>query len=415
MKKNIKQIFRVVSRTYPYWYLIKYGDSLTASIANKITSKTTDSSPNKVTLIYTPAGDGNIGDHAMLNAHLSHISGDVVIITSGVDSPIEADLLDGKAQIIPLKSSYYYPPFLRIPSVVKFTKILNNVEKMYIHGADTMDGGNASASMARMSLLSIATKKGVKTAILGFSWSDHVPNVVKTAMLETSRNTKLCARDPEGYRRLVSLGVSNVTQVADMAFSRKSKDGIPDKYNQWILSNRDSGYIVLNTSGFIQKKFNQEQEFENIVSFAHANNLPIMFLPHVIRDVDSDLPVAENIFSKYGRSSDILVNELMTPSQVQSLVEASTLVITGRMHLSILSLLNARPVIALSTVGKVKGLFELFGISEYVVDPKPGYGRDVTNLMQKALLSRQHLVNSISSALPAVQELSLKNFSILDE
>ena len=365
------------------------------------------------TLVMSPAGDGNIGDHAMLNAFLENCDGPVTVLSSGVDSTLHPDLNSSRLVFKPMRSLFSYPPFIRFWSVFKFSRLLASSRIFIIHGADTMDGSQISASLARLSLCRLASLEGIPSAVLGFSWSDESPKVVSDAIRTVSANTLLFPRDPLALRRLEELDVSNLLPVTDMAFSLNTVETPPGSVSSWLreTASCQEEFVILNVSGLIANRFDQRKEIELVVSQIHKFGARVLFLPHVLRKGDDDLAICKEMHALLGQPKDFLVEELLAPEQVRYIASRAKLTITGRMHLSILSLGIGTPAIALSTAGKVEGLFELFGLSEFVVDPVPGYGATVVCKLKTLSDGRAQAVQAIEAALPSIRERSLMNFS----
>ena len=401
---------RVVWRTTTYAKAMTVLDEAAWRLAKLLPKR---SEERMQTLVMSPAGDGNIGDHAMLNAFLENCDGPVTILSSGVDSAIYPDRDSSRLVIKPMRSLFSYPPIIRFWSVFKFSRLLAGSRSFIIHGADTMDGSQISASLARLSLCRLASLEGIPSAVLGFSWSDESPKVVSDAVRAVSANTLLFPRDPLAHRRLKELKVSSLVPVTDMAFSLNTLEAPPRSVSSWITETASfqEEFVILNVSGLIANRFDQSKEIELVVSQIHSLGARVLFLPHVLRKGDDDLAICKKMHALFGQPEDFLVEELLTPEQVRSIASKARLTITGRMHLSILSLGIGTPAIALSTAGKVEGLFELFGQSEFVVDPVPGYGQIVVSKLKMLSVGRGQAIKAIETALPSIRERSLMNFS----
>ena len=74
------------------------------------------------------------------------------------------------------------------------------------------------------------------------------------------------------------------------------------------------------------------------------------------------------------------VDVQLSPAEVRGLAAGAQVVITGRMHLAIMSMSSGVPAITFSTHGKVSGLMRLFGVDELCVEP----GEDMADRIKAA-------------------------------
>lgn len=420
-KSHIKELVRpmanLVWSSSIYRQILFRGDELVWMISQFLR---TNLRSEKYTILLSPAGEGNIGDHAMLDAYLEMTEGPLVILSSGEGAEMSTQnpllFRQGRAiRVIPARHIYTLPPLLRAIEVLRFSRLLRNADAFHIHGADTMDGSQAACSLARLSLCNLAVKQGVRTEILGFSWQEDPPAVVSDAMVALSRKMHIKPRDPLSARRLESAGACNIKPVSDMAFSLTREMAPPQDVVSWIMDCRSRGneFVVLNVSGLIARKMDQTVEISHVVAEAHSNGLSVLFLPHVIRHGDDDLLAVLEAYSSYGTESNLCVTELLTPAEVRFITSRAKVTITGRMHLSILSLSAGTPAIALDTAGKVEGLFELFGMRQFVVRAEPGFGREIGLHLSEALLKNSQMRNQIATVMETVRVSSRANFSDL--
>jgi polysaccharide pyruvyl transferase WcaK-like protein len=276
-----------------------------------------------------------------------------------------------------------------------------------------MDGlYNPSQSIARVSMLNLANSLSVPTSVLGFSWSQDAVSSVTLAIRLLKGRTRLCVRDPKSAERLNAARVRGVVSVADGVFSLTPMKAAPEVV-KWIEehSNEGAKFAVVNASGLIAARMDQLDEYSVVLDQLHKMDYSVLYLPHVIRHGDNDLVECRRLFDVHGRARDLMVERTLTPSEIRYITESASVVITGRMHLAIMSLSRVTPVITLGTQGKVEGLYEMFGLSSLLVLPQPGFGAAI-----KRILSDLHKENSIvrgkiEKSLPVVLDLALKNYS----
>lgn len=400
VKKSVKTLTSL--RLFGTAYL--NADKFSITTQNKKTSK-----QNRI-LLLAPEGNGNIGDQAMFDAFLDQNKLPVVVIYTSHDSlniNIESNNIVDE---IVLPNLLLGNPVSRLSDVKKFIELASSSSKFLVPGADTMDGGNPLTSLSRLSLLNIANLLGLETYVLGFSWSDTVPVSIQEAMKKVSVAGKLYPRDPISFERLNEIGVLNLNDSADMVFSYDSVQTPPELIEKWVLKN-ESKFVVLNISGLIHRKIDIINDYVNIVEYLHNKDFNILFLPHVIRQPDNDYEVAKQLYDKVGNSSDLLVNEILQPAQIKYIVSKANFVITGRMHLGIMSLSHNTYPIIMATAGKVEGLYKLFGLDTGLIQPKPGCSKNIIEAINYFVENPQSVKDEISSSIESVTKKSLLNWN----
>lgn len=368
-------------------------------------------SPSGHTLILAPSGGGNIGDQAMFDMMLATARGPVVALVSRVDALRLRDADRQRVTLVTVPRILKTPPPFRGADIRRFLHALDGAARFWIPGADTMDGGHPSASLARFSLARLASAQGVPTTILGFSWSDDAPrSVVRAARSAAREGARLLTRDPLSHRRLVGSGVKPVADAADIVFDYGVLEDLPDVVTRWLDAS-DQPVAIVNVSGMVGRKFSaQADEYGKVFRHLHERGLRILVLPHVLRDWDDDLHPSTVVFRLYAADTDHLVTEQLWPAQVKALVQQADVVVSGRMHLAIMSMTHSVPAITVATAGKVEGLYEMMGLTEGVVQPRPGMGDDIVSVLRSWLDQRDVTVDQLTRARPEVVRRSRLNF-----
>lgn len=367
---------------------------------------------NKIDVVLTPVGDGNNGDQAMMESHAKHLAGDTILITEG-NRLFPVRSRDGVTQlkIEPMTKLLGLPFPLNASELWKFGQILAKAQHLYIHGADTMDGGSARYSLARLAILTEAELLGVRTAILGFSWRESVPVTVKSAIVRYSHHGYLYPRDPKSYQRLISIGAvpEHVFLAADMAFALDSEQEPELLFAQYpVLKARP--YALLNISGLLNSRGIVASEYRQAVDTLHEHGLTVVFIPHVARSTDDDVAACQEAFALLGDVTDVLVDRVLCPEQIRFLARRAVVTVSGRMHLAILSLSTGTPAIPISTAGKVEGLLEMFSLSAFAIEPGPSMGPALAERISSMMRSLNHHRAVIQAKLPGIKELALSNF-----
>ena len=360
-------------------------------------------------LVLTPVGNGNNGDQAMLDSLLANTRGEVILILAGAGSLSVGKEFGDRVTALALPSLLAGPPKLRRHDLAKFEGLLARARRFAVMGADSIDGGSIRTSLTRFGLLSMASRRGIPTAVLGFSWREDPPRSVARAMKALDGSVLFLLRDPVSYDRVGRLGISSRDLVADMAFNL---EGAPAVSNSELAAWLDRGqaFAVVNVSGLVGRKLDQRRDIVQIVDHIHSQGLRILFLPHVIRDTDNDLEEIWRVARDARRVGDFVVDSMLTPAEVRFVASQAIFSITGRMHLAILSLSGGTPAIPMSTAGKVAGLADMFGLGALVLEPIAGFSRPAIKAIDAVCIRSDELRVQIGHALPKVRDRAAKNW-----
>lgn len=369
-------------------------------------------------VVLATAGRGNIGDQAMLEALIRHTEGPIRIVMKDAEDfcPFAAKK-DVRISVLPKLTDAY--PLERVANSIKLAKHLAAAERYIVIGADVMDGlYYPTSSVSRFSSLIMARRLGLEARLVGFSWSSHAEKSSLTAYrFAVKQGVEAYPRDPISTRRIKQHGTKVSGQAADLVFSTldvESSATVIERITQCVNSKRP--VAVVNVSGLLGGRTNQSIEYLEIINQLQSMGYFTIFLPHVIRQGDDDLPELRKLVAIKHECQDrtlsenyLLVSELLRPVDVRAICKLADVVITGRMHLAIMSLSQGTPAITLGTQGKVEGLYELFELPQLCVEPVQGFGKQVVELLRTEDL--QGCREQILDALPVVRSLSERNFA----
>jgi colanic acid/amylovoran biosynthesis protein len=366
--------------------------------------KTTDAAAH--VLLVAP-GAGNVGDQAMFEAFLERTTDDVrVVVRRDGDVTVPAEHSE-RVTVVRLPDLIYGSGKRHRADVATLADELGSAASFSIVGADIMDGRYVMrASVNRSVMARAAATAGVPTRILGFSWNGNARPAARRQLVAASRAGAVpMLRDPLSLRRAERDGITRIVPVADIVFSATSID------RSWgeRYSRADKPLAIVNVSGLISRDVDQSVEYVEVIEALLAGGHQVLLLPHVSRPDADDAVACAAIQQKVGVDRVLLAPELPTPAQVRGLTEVADVVITGRMHLAIMSLWNSTPAITLATQGKVEGLMELIGAPELCVEPKPGFGRQVVGALDAILPQGSATRVAIQAARPRLEELALAN------
>lgn len=335
------------------------------------------------TVIICPPGGGNIGDQALAESAAWNSRGRIsMLVRNSSDYTLPLWLSSRQISIIETPHLLYGTSFLHFRDVWRFALLARRSESVKIIGADIMDGSyQPRASMLRWSIAALASSCGASASILGFSWN-AAPIASSVAGLNfANKRVALWARDPVSYQRLQKWGATHVRQCADIVFAHpvRSLPGqfreLPESVEQQIRELNN--YVIINASGLIGAEAHVIGEYRSIIRFFHNEGVPVILLPHVTRSA-SDIECLRLLHNMTCRKS-VLVETLLTPAQIAELTSAALLVVTGRMHLAVLSAAMETPALTLSTQGKVEGLYELLERPHWALNSSSKFSLEVRN------------------------------------
>jgi colanic acid/amylovoran biosynthesis protein len=221
-------------------------------------------------------------------------------------------------------------------------------------------------------------------------------------------------RDPVSAARAREQGVQNVRDAADIVFSAKTVDlGILDRLG--ISEDARRNLVLVNVSGLIARSLDQVGEYEVIINHLRAAGRTVILLPHVSRPLADDAIACAAVYERVGKDHVTLVHGLLAPAEIRGLASAAEIVITGRMHLSIMTLWNSKPAITLTTQGKVEGLMEMFESRALCVEPQAGFSATVVAVINELLSDDNATVERVTRLLPKAKQLANQNFDGLPD
>ncbi|MGC5224395.1 polysaccharide pyruvyl transferase family protein [Micromonospora sp. DT81.3] len=335
-------------------------------------------------VLIAPPGAGNIGDQAMVEAFVAAADRPVTVVTRGPkDFTLPVDLAAG-AEIVALPGLFYGAGGAHANALARLKLLLTDAATVSIVGADIMDGVYVLRSSLRRSAIAAGSARaGIDTTVLGFSWSGKAPAAALRALRRAgAAGVRLLLRDPASAARVRDAGIGGVVETADIVFTDDRRD---DAKADGILRGIDGPFAIVNVSGLIARTVDQVPEYTALLDHLRADGFTVVLLPHVLRDTADDLTACREVYAASGGEGVLLIDEQLSPSTIRSLANRASLIVTGRMHLAIMSLAQGTPAITLATQGKVEGLMKLFGWPELCVAPGPGMGERIWAVASQVL------------------------------
>lgn len=361
--------------------------------------------------ILTQTNAGSTGDQAMIDAascYLARERGCRVIIGPN---------------IFPTRSG------ARLPSSDGKAAVMQNLAGMVLRsrhigfvGADVLDGVYGPAGiMKRLNLLKTGHRLGARTRVFGSSWS-HNPSPVVIEMLRAMPWLHICARDPISKTRMEAALDREVALVADVAFLLQPEITSPEARaaEQWIDRKHAENATVLglNLSGHTLEGVADHgvSAFAGLVGrWLDADPArAVLIMPHDRRPgMVGDLEVLDALNKALAaRYADriALLPATLDAWDIKALAGKVDFILTGRMHLAIAAFGMGTPALCTVYQGKFEGLMEHFALKDLTVSPDDVLAERCDDRL--AWLSNQHVAlgAAIRNRLPAILELSRKNF-----
>lgn len=365
-----------------------------------------------VHVLVGPPGAGNTGDLAMVEAFVENVTGRVVVVERHPgDLPLRPLPGGAAVEVVTMPHLVYGRGPARERDLAAYHALLDGASSLTVVGADMLDGRySLTGSVRRLLLAELSALRGVPTRLLGFSWNGSPrPAAARALVAAAHAGVVPLLRDPHSAARARALGVPGVVETADVVFLATSLDDALLRRARSATGSRD--FAVVNASSLVGRGTDQVREYRTVVRHLVDTGLAVVVLPHVLRGSSDDLAacraVVEAVRGEVGPGDLHLVEQQPTPAQVRALAAEAQVVVTGRMHLAIMSLMAGVPAVTFSTQGKVSGLMEALGVPELCVEPGAGMGDRVTALLTSAADGR--LVARLRETLPAQRERALEN------
>lgn len=363
---------------------------LSATLFKTRQSRETSETDRYGHVILAPSTRGNLGDEAMLTASIGEVRRrakcSVTLLTHS-SSDDWGDIARGVRQVS-IEGYFSATNFPR--AVWTLLRVLSGARSLSILGADVMDGAySRSRSLRRICMLELAAALGVRSRVLGFSYSDRHNPSTHQYFIRISKHATLYPRDTKSYERLKESFQANVIGAADTAFLlEKASQPTPTAAEalKFITRKRKAGDKVIafnanplgaSMSAGANSASSRIDNLETLVGNhlrAILDDQPLcslVLIPHDPREPHNDrrlLQRAYNTLPADYRARVFCAFDAITARDVKLLCFHVDFALTGRMHMGIAALGAGCPTAFLDFQGKVRGLLERFGIPDLVFD-----------------------------------------------
>lgn len=380
------------------------------------------------TLLLPPAAPGNLGDDAMMTATIEYLrekgTNHLGIIAFGTSD--EWRKLHKGIEVVDLGGEYGWK-FWR--AKLRFLQAMMRFRQFYCLGADMMDGHYSETGVIRTTeLVALASRTGVKSAILGFSFNDQPTPGSIQALKCLPIEVKLCARDPISHERLLVHLHRHIDSVADVAFllDPENDSNIVSIVSNWVEREREASRIIIgvnmNHRLFVRAVDRNLNDFIKYYSsmlveiYSLNKRISFVIIPHDYRNHSGscDISISESVFDFLPyeiKEHSMVISEKCRASETKSICKHLDLILSGFMHLAIGALGQGTPAVGIAYQGKFEGLFRHFRLNGMIIKPeevlKPGH---LVNFLMPLIEQRKDIRKHIQAELPRIKQLAQANF-----
>ena len=239
------------------------------------------------------------------------------------------------------------------------------------------------------------------------------------------RLSSVCARGARTVDHLSELGLTNVVEVADLAFSLEETGVLPEPFRSALEAIAD-GYVVVMPSSVVRglrasKDADYVAEMVALVrQIRKETGLTVVVAPHSYRAGRpegrmNDGPVCREVVAAFAPDEGVLgIDGDLTAGELRSLIKGAQVLVTSRFHAMISGLATSVPTIVVGWSHKYREVLADFAMEDMGMDAdslsEPAV---VVSSVGRALVHRAEISDRIREALPAVRAKSERNFVVI--
>ncbi|CAB4667935.1 unannotated protein [freshwater metagenome] len=235
----------------------------------------------------------------------------------------------------------------------------------------------------------------------------------------------VCARGAATRAHLDTLGLKNVVDVSDLAFSLDEATHLPADIERQLSAITGNFVTVMPSSvvkGIYEKSGGDyvEAVMRLVRSLRRETELNVVIVPHSYRIGHgegrmNDGPVCQEVAQKCSDDDGVVgIDADLSAGELRHIVSRGSVLVTSRFHAMISGLATATPTVVVGWSHKYKEVLSDFGLEDYGFDARALDDSSViVRKVQEAIAHRDSLVTQIRSGLPAVKDRSARNFSVI--
>jgi polysaccharide pyruvyl transferase WcaK-like protein len=245
------------------------------------------------------------------------------------------------------------------------------------------------------------------------------------AKLVLPRLAAVCARGSRTRDHLNTLQLSNVTNVADLAFSLDESENLPNAVKASLASVGDK-FVVVMPSSVVRGLYEStgadyvSAVAELIRSIRATTGLAVVIAPHSYRVGHpegrmNDGPVCQQVAAALSGDSMVVgIDEDLSAGELRRLIGMGEVLVTSRFHAMISGLSTCTPTVVVGWSHKYREVLDDFGLAEFGMDSTAlSHPEEIVEQVQRCINNKANIEAQIQQALPAVKERSALNFSII--
>ena len=245
------------------------------------------------------------------------------------------------------------------------------------------------------------------------------------AKLVLPRLAAVCARGARTREHLDMLQLSNVTNVADLAFSLDESENLPDSVRA-LLAPLDEKFVVVMPSSVVRGLYESTGSdyvfavAELIRKIRIATGLAVVIAPHSYRVGHpegrmNDGPVCQQVAAALSDDEMVIgVDEDLSAGELRRLIGMGQVLVTSRFHAMISGLSTCTPTVVVGWSHKYREVLDDFGLADFGMDSTTlSHPEEIVEQVQRCIMNKSQIEMQIRQALPVVKERSALNFSII--
>jgi polysaccharide pyruvyl transferase WcaK-like protein len=245
------------------------------------------------------------------------------------------------------------------------------------------------------------------------------------AKLVLPRIAAVCARGARTREHLDTLGLSNVTNVADLAFSLDESGALPTDVAEMVKSAGEK-FVVVMPSSVVRGLYESTgadyvAAVESLIrGLREATGLGVVIAPHSYRVGHpegrmNDGPVCQQVAARCSDDVKVVgVDADLSAGELRHLIGLSEVLVTSRFHAMISGLSTCTPTVVVGWSHKYREVLDDFGLVEFGMDSATlSTPSEIVDKVVQCITHHHSIEAQIRDSLPAVKERSALNFSII--
>lgn len=236
----------------------------------------------------------------------------------------------------------------------------------------------------------------------------------------------ILARGQLSAQFVEALGVPNVEQVADLAFTLDDDEALSPEVMDVLGSLTGQGVLVLMPSAVVEG-WCERRGIDHagvvsrlVVDACDRLGVGVLLVPHAFRESGrprrmDDARVCRSIADRLGPRTDVAVIDLdLAPAQLRAIVGHADLLVTSRFHGMITGLASATPTVVIGWGHKYSEVLAQFDLEEVAVDYSAlGRPESVSELIGTVWGDRSSIRHRMVDSLEAARASAGRNFVAL--